>query len=72
MAEDKLLSAADLGLDPTSKRNFEPLDIATESFKQNYIKEALEANGWNKSQTARALNVDPRTIFRYIEKFEKE
>jgi len=72
MAEEDLLTPADLGLEPSKKRDFEPLDIATENFKQSYIKEALEVNGWNKSQTARALNVDPRTIFRYIEKFEKE
>jgi transcriptional regulator with GAF, ATPase, and Fis domain len=72
MAEETMLTPADLGLEPSVQKDFEPLDIATENFKQSYIKEALEANDWNKSQTARALNVDPRTIFRYIEKFEKE
>ena len=72
MAESKQLTASDLELEASTQRDFEPLDIATETFKQNYIKEALEVNGWNKSQTARVLGVDPRTIFRYIEKFEKE
>lgn len=72
MAESDLITAADLELEQSKKQEFEPLDIATENFKQNYIKEALESNGWNKSQTARTLGVDPRTIFRYIEKFEKE
>ena len=72
MAESNLLKPSDLELEASTNREFEPLDIATENFKQNYIKEALEVNGWNKSQTARVLGVDPRTIFRYIEKFEKE
>lgn len=72
MAENNQLTATDLELEASTKRDFEPLDIATENFKQTYIKEALVANGWNKSQTARTLGVDPRTIFRYIEKFEKE
>ena len=72
MAEESMLTAQDLGLEQSVKKDFEPLDIATENFKQNYIKEALDAYEWNKSQTARALGVDPRTIFRYVEKFEKE
>ena len=28
------------------------------------------SNNWSKAETARDLGVDPRTIFRYIEKFE--
>lgn len=72
MAESKLINASDLELEASKNREFEPLDIATENFKQGYIKEALEVHGWNKSQTARVLGIDPRTVFRYIEKFEKE
>jgi len=30
--------------------------------------EALERNGGNRTQAARELDVDPRTIFRYLEK----
>ena len=30
--------------------------------------EALERNGGNRTQTAKELGVDPRTIFRYLEK----
>ena len=35
-----------------------------------YIREVLDLNNWNKAQTSRDLDVDPRTIFRYIEKME--
>ena len=47
-----------------------PLADAEEDFKKQYIRSALDANNWNKAQTARDLDVDPRTIFRYIEKFD--
>ncbi|NDG66737.1 MAG: hypothetical protein EBY23_07465, partial [Actinobacteria bacterium] len=35
---------------------------------RRYVLEALERNGGNRTQTARDLGVDPRTIFRYLEK----
>ena len=52
------------------KRAIKPLAEAEEDFKKSYIREVLELNNWNKAQTARDLGVDPRTIFRYIEKFD--
>ena len=70
MSDRALLNADDLGIAATDKRSIQPLDEATEDFKKGYIREALELNNWNKAETARDLGVDPRTIFRYIEKFE--
>jgi ActR/RegA family two-component response regulator len=32
------------------------------------VQEVLERNGGNRTKTARDLGVDPRTIFRYLEK----
>ena len=71
MSDRALLNANDLGIEATDKREILPLDEATEQFKMTYIREALELNNWNKAQTGRDLGVDPRTIFRYIEKFEE-
>ncbi|MCK6502624.1 sigma 54-interacting transcriptional regulator [Myxococcota bacterium] len=71
MSDRALLNAEDLGIEATTKRHIEDLDQATEEFKKRYIREALELNNWNKAQTARDLGVDPRTIFRYIEKMEE-
>ncbi len=71
MTDRALLNAEDLGIDPSARRKIEELDQATEEFKKRYIREALELNNWNKAQTARELGVDPRTIFRYIEKMEE-
>ena len=72
MSDRALLNADDLGIVAGDKRKIESLDAATEEFKKNYIREALELNNWNKAQTARDLGVDPRTIFRYIEKMEED
>ena len=70
MSDRALLNADDLGIVAGDKRHVKDLDEATEDFKKRYIRETLELNNWNKAQTARDLGVDPRTIFRYIEKME--
>ena len=71
MTDRALVNNDDLGIAESGLRSIQPLDIAAEEFKKNYIHEALVLNNWNKAQTARDLGVDPRTIFRYIEKLEE-
>jgi transcriptional regulator with GAF, ATPase, and Fis domain len=70
MSDRALLNADDLQIAGGDKRSVKRLADAEEEFKVRYIKEVLELNNWNKAETARDLDVDPRTIFRYIEKFE--
>ena len=70
MSDRALLQPEDLGLAENDKRHVKPLAEAEEDFKKSYIREVLDLNNWNKAQTARDLDVDPRTIFRYIEKFD--
>jgi transcriptional regulator with GAF, ATPase, and Fis domain len=70
MSDAALLSPDDMDLTAGDKRNIKPLAQAEEDFKKKYIREVLDMNNWNKAQTARDLDVDPRTIFRYIEKLE--
>jgi transcriptional regulator with GAF, ATPase, and Fis domain len=41
---------------------------AREDFQRRYILEVLERNNGNRTKTARDLGVDPRTIFRYLER----
>ena len=74
MSDGPLLTPADLGFagDADPSVRWVPLNEAKEAFQQRYIKGALEAHDWNKAATARALDVDPRTIFRYIEKFKDD
>ena len=49
-----------------------PLAQAKEEFQKRYINEVLERNGGNRTKTAKDLGVDPRTIFRHLEKLEAE
>lgn len=74
LSEGPMLTPADLGFGGTAKpqRRWKPLNDAREDFQTRYIKECLEAHEWNKAATARALDVDPRTIFRYVEKFKDD
>ncbi len=70
MSDRALLTPEDLGLKAGEKRAVKPLAEAEEDFKMGYIREVLDLNNWNKAQTARDLGVDPRTVFRYIERME--
>ena len=65
--EATVIDAQHLALDSTDLRSVVPLLQAKESFALEYILDVLDLNGGNKSKTARDLDVDPRTIFRYIE-----
>ena len=41
---------------------------AKDKFQRDYINEILAINAGNRTKTARDLGVDPRTIFRHLEK----
>jgi len=43
---------------------------AREKWQRDYINEVLGLNAGNRTKTARDLGVDPRTIFRHLEKEE--
>ncbi|HIA00701.1 MAG TPA: GAF domain-containing protein [Myxococcales bacterium] len=45
-----------------------PLADAKDEFQKNYINEVLQLNNGNRTKTAKDLDVDPRTIFRHLEK----
>ena len=49
-----------------------PLLQAKEEFQKRYINEVLARNNGNRTKTAKDLGVDPRTIFRHLEKLEAE
>ena len=42
--------------------------LAKERWQRQYINEVMALNGGNRTKTARDLGVDPRTIFRHLEK----
>jgi transcriptional regulator with GAF, ATPase, and Fis domain len=68
LCERKLLDVDDLELGAASEAPILPLEKAKEEFQRRYVLEILERNNGNRTQTARDLGVDPRTIFRYLER----
>ncbi|MGA2447787.1 MAG: sigma 54-interacting transcriptional regulator [Polyangiaceae bacterium] len=68
LCESSLLSQGDLDFEKDSESSIVPLEKAKEEFQRKYVLEALERNSGNRTQTARDLGVDPRTIFRFLER----
>jgi transcriptional regulator with PAS, ATPase and Fis domain len=68
LCERALLGPEDLDLGRESENPILPLEKAKEEFQRRYVLEVLERNNGNRTQTARDLGVDPRTIFRYLER----
>ncbi len=68
LCERSLLGPDDLDLGEAGDNPILPLEKAKEEFQRKYVLEVLERNNGNRTQTARDLGVDPRTIFRYLER----
>jgi len=68
MADKALLGPEDLDLSPDDLPPILPLAEAKDRFQRDYINEILALNQGNRTKTARDLGVDPRTIFRHLEK----
>jgi transcriptional regulator with GAF, ATPase, and Fis domain len=72
LAERPLISPDDLELRPEQLEPILPLAHARDEWQKRYINEVLERNGGNRTKTAKDLGVDPRTIFRHLERMEAE
>ncbi|HVI01529.1 MAG TPA: sigma 54-interacting transcriptional regulator [Enhygromyxa sp.] len=76
LAEGPRITAADLDLDvpegAESPDDIVPLTEARERWQREYINKVLALNNGNRTKTARDLGVDPRTIFRHLEKEKGE
>ncbi|MGZ6162430.1 MAG: sigma 54-interacting transcriptional regulator [Myxococcaceae bacterium] len=70
LSEGPLVRTEDLDLPPEELPPLVPLQDAMEDFERRYVLEALQRHGGNRARTARALGVDPRTIFRLLERME--
>ncbi|MEK7704788.1 MAG: sigma 54-interacting transcriptional regulator [Myxococcota bacterium] len=68
MAEHVQLGAEDLEVSDKDLDPVVPLNQAREDFQRRYINEVLERNNGNRTKTAHDLGVDPRTIFRHLER----
>jgi transcriptional regulator with GAF, ATPase, and Fis domain len=72
LADKALVSPDDLDLRPEHLDPILPLAQAREEWQKRYIQEILDRNGGNRTKTAKDLGVDPRTVFRFLERLEAE
>jgi transcriptional regulator with GAF, ATPase, and Fis domain len=68
MCDKTLIGVEDLDMLPEAMAPITTLTQAREDFQRRYILEVLDRNNGNRTKTARDLGVDPRTIFRYLER----
>ena len=68
LCEGSMIGPEDIDLNEDALPSVLPLMDAKEQFQKKYILEALDRNNGNRTKTANDLDVDPRTIFRYLEK----
>ena len=70
LAETPSITPADLELRPEQLEPILSLAQAQEVWRDGYISDVLERNDGNRTKTAKDLDVDPRTIFRHLERVE--
>jgi transcriptional regulator with GAF, ATPase, and Fis domain len=68
LCESTVIGPDDLGLTADVLPQILTLADAKDKFQREYINEVLALNNGNRTKTARDLGVDPRTIFRHLEK----
>ena len=68
LCESSVIGPDDLGLTPDVLPQILTLADAKDRFQRDYINEVLALNNGNRTKTARDLGVDPRTVFRHLEK----
>lgn len=69
MADGDAITPEELGFEAeTIDNRILPLAEAKEAFQRRYIDKILALNNGNRTKTAKDLGVDPRTIFRHLEK----
>ena len=68
LCESSVIGPDDLGLTSDVLPQILTLAEAKDKFQRDYINEILALNNGNRTKTARDLGVDPRTVFRHLEK----
>jgi transcriptional regulator with GAF, ATPase, and Fis domain len=68
LSESSVIGPDDLGLTGDVLPQILTLAEAKDKFQREYINEVLALNNGNRTKTARDLGVDPRTVFRHLEK----
>jgi transcriptional regulator with GAF, ATPase, and Fis domain len=72
LCDSSVIGPDDLGLTSDVLPHILTLADAKDKFQRDYINEVLALNNGNRTKTARDLGVDPRTVFRHLEKESDE
>jgi transcriptional regulator with PAS, ATPase and Fis domain len=72
LCDSSVIGPDDLGLTGDMLPQILTLSEAKDKFQRDYINEVLALNNGNRTKTARDLGVDPRTVFRHLEKESDE
>jgi transcriptional regulator with PAS, ATPase and Fis domain len=72
LCDSSVIGPDDLGLTGDVLPQILTLAEAKDKFQREYINEVLALNNGNRTKTARDLGVDPRTVFRHLEKESDE
>jgi DNA-binding NtrC family response regulator len=78
MAEGPVIRALDLGVDSrggdaaaAAPADFEQtLDTARDAWTRTFLKRALQRHNGRRAETAKALGIGERTLFRYLEQLD--
>jgi transcriptional regulator with GAF, ATPase, and Fis domain len=68
LSDSASIRPEDLELPTDQAAEVKPLAEAREDWQRQYITDVLALNNGNRTKTARDLGVDPRTVFRFLEK----
>ncbi len=68
LCEGNMIGSGDLDLGEEVLPQTLSLAEARDNFQRNYVLDVLGRNNGNRTKTAKDLDVDPRTIYRYLEK----
>ena len=68
LCDGTMIGPQDMDLGEDALPEILSLAEAKEEFQKKYVMQTLAMNNGNRTKTARDLDVDPRTIFRYLEK----
>lgn len=66
--DNGVITPDNLDLSESATERILPLADAREEWQREYINKVLALNDGNRTKTARDLDVDPRTIFRHLER----